>query len=437
MSASSTYRPPEPTIARIRWRGRERRAQDPVNRLGRALDGVCRDASDPFEIAAHLEALGYDGERVAVEFGAPDTFTLARELYGRVPRRRPIPRGRTVRDADPLRWVLMVAALLFTAGLGAVTEGYARPAVLWLLVWSQMGAVLLQRGRAGLPVGVVGGLAPLVALAGALGMAGSYLIVPFGAATALISLTWLGVALSLWSGRAAAGLAVVLLVAVAAGAGAVAGAGMLWAVVAAAVLPIIMLRSLRHGVDARILLPWVGRQASALAFPAAYGLGQGLLLLRLVQRADPYALAGLVLFAGLLLVSEPALHALLGRMRNALWTGDAAAGYAAGVRRMVLAYAGLYLALPGVLAALRAAGWGGPWVTELLAFALFGASLALALVPLALGQLRSPALLFLGAGALAVAGLPVLPLLAILSLSVLAGALLLTREVPRYAVHLL
>ena len=100
-------------------------------------------------------------------------------------------------------------------------------------------------------------------------------------------------------------------------------------------------------------------------------------------------------------------------------------------------YATAYLSVPVLLAAAWTAGLGGPWVPELLVFSLFGVALALTLVALALGRPRAPALLFLAAGLLVVAGAPVTPLLTLLVVAVLIQLLALTGEVPRYAVHLL
>ncbi|GEM_PF-230092 len=76
-----------PTVAPPCWTGRERRSADPVKQLARSLNQLCLEAVDPYEIAAHLESLGYNRYRVRQEFGMDGPFDLARRLYQLTPHR--------------------------------------------------------------------------------------------------------------------------------------------------------------------------------------------------------------------------------------------------------------------------------------------------------------------------------------------------------------
>ncbi|MFF5934686.1 hypothetical protein [Streptomyces sp. NPDC012508] len=108
---------------------------DPVKALMHRHRELCERAVDPLEIAAGLEAHGVT-DRTAARFRHRDVFSLAEELYARVPRgtgapARPAPEGEA--HAGWAGWTLAalapgaVAALTVT-GL-ALTEGPVRLAV--------------------------------------------------------------------------------------------------------------------------------------------------------------------------------------------------------------------------------------------------------------------------------------------------------------------
>lgn len=71
----------------IRGRVIERRSQDPVNVLGRQMNDVCTSAVDPLEIAATLEAEGINDRIARERYGCRDVFTLAEQLFNRIPLR--------------------------------------------------------------------------------------------------------------------------------------------------------------------------------------------------------------------------------------------------------------------------------------------------------------------------------------------------------------
>ncbi|MFF1510552.1 hypothetical protein [Streptomyces sp. NPDC058326] len=105
---------------------------DPVKVLMHRHQDLCARAVDPLEIAAGLEAQGFT-DRTAARFRHRDVFSLAEELYARVPRA-----GETAPPPAPAEhrtdaWMLAVltpgaAAALTGIGL-AVTHGSARLSV--------------------------------------------------------------------------------------------------------------------------------------------------------------------------------------------------------------------------------------------------------------------------------------------------------------------
>ncbi|MGW5422760.1 hypothetical protein [Streptomyces sp. NPDC003943] len=128
-SAPEAVPPPAPQSVRT---GARRGPADPVKALMHRHRELCERAVDALEIAAGLEAHGVT-DRTAARFRHRDVFSLAEELYARVPRGEN-PRTRTEPAAPPRTpwtgWALTtcapgaVAALAVT-GL-ALTTGAAR-----------------------------------------------------------------------------------------------------------------------------------------------------------------------------------------------------------------------------------------------------------------------------------------------------------------------
>ncbi|MFI1712933.1 hypothetical protein [Streptomyces litmocidini] len=101
-------------------RPRSRRGQaDPVKVLMHRHRELCERAVDPLEIAAGLEAQGFT-DRTAARFRHRDVFSLAEELYARVPRGQegPVPVAEPERARAP--WALAALAPGGAAGLTAL-----------------------------------------------------------------------------------------------------------------------------------------------------------------------------------------------------------------------------------------------------------------------------------------------------------------------------
>ncbi|WP_236054609.1 hypothetical protein [Streptomyces musisoli] len=119
---------------RKRAAGPRRASVDPVKALLHRHRELCERAVDPLEIAAGLEAHGVT-DRTAARFRHRDVFSLAEELYARVPRHaepRPEPRPLPVLRVR-VGWVLLT---LLPGALGAatvtglrLTHGHTRPLV--------------------------------------------------------------------------------------------------------------------------------------------------------------------------------------------------------------------------------------------------------------------------------------------------------------------
>ncbi|MDQ1011248.1 hypothetical protein QFZ82_005733 [Streptomyces sp. V4I23] len=165
-------------------------AADPVDALAERLHDVVAAAVHPDEIAAVLESDGMTDDHIRLTYGRPDSFTLAEELYAKVPRAHPEPPGP---PADPwqvgllgclLRGLVfalpglahvLAAPLLAGAALapllaGALTgwtwnQALSHRAYAWLGLGDRASAVRCL--RAGAPAGAVLGTAAALLCTGA------------------------------------------------------------------------------------------------------------------------------------------------------------------------------------------------------------------------------------------------------------------------------
>ncbi|MEU9097016.1 hypothetical protein [Streptomyces sp. NPDC048361] len=99
---------------------------DPVKALMHRHRELCERAVDPLEIAAGLEAHGVT-DRTAARFRHRDVFSLAEELYARVPRDTETALPARESPAPPVGWALW-ALLPGAVGVLAVTGAEAAPA---------------------------------------------------------------------------------------------------------------------------------------------------------------------------------------------------------------------------------------------------------------------------------------------------------------------
>ncbi|HJZ60833.1 MAG TPA: hypothetical protein VKD47_01620 [Miltoncostaeaceae bacterium] len=212
----------ETTVAPLELVEGDRRAQDPLSRLSRRMDGVCTGAVDALEIAAALEADGLTDALARLRFGLPDVFAVAEELHARVPLRshaRPAVDGEAVSRRCIARGALFALPGVYFFGLehsissrlatlvlvGVTIGGWAvsqaisilahgvlarrgRPAALGLLRWTLIGSLLAAAGVAAVGRAAFDWPAGLTAVAIGLGV---YVV----AATALVFVEadlWLG-----------------------------------------------------------------------------------------------------------------------------------------------------------------------------------------------------------------------------------------------------
>ena len=383
--------------------------------------------ADPYEMVAHLEAMGYDQQRVQQQLGLPHLPAAAAWLYQQLTATNPVAHAPPALPADAQAWpgrLALLGAMLLSVGFWQQQLPVA-PAVVWILAWSHLGSFWVWQLRAYLEVpDRLRGIALLWWL-GLLGLAlalGSQVTQP---AAWTLNLLWMGLAGLIWEGSGWAALALVGAVA------ATQGLALPPWVVLAAELGVLLL-------GLRSLHTWPGWTALLYARPSGqeavayvlYGVGLALLWLSLPPQAYPLTPG---LLAAMLYV-DYALIWVRGRARRVFWQARYAQQARPGIQGYLLLYLGLTL-LPWVVAC-TALVLGGHNLYLAAEFALLGLVLAMGLFHLSLGQASWAALPILLAGSTAALGLPLLLAGALAVALMLLAVLIWSRSPFRYGLHL-
>lgn len=441
MSQPIAYTPPDyvpPDVSQNEWPGEERRSRDPINQLGRSLNKLCLEATDPYEIVAHLEALGFHTPAVLARFGFKSHFELAHALYHRTPRIRGNAYGTKAAQSDWVTPVAMALAFVATYFMGAFNQATMLIPAIVVLVWSQVGAAIIAKAQGELPTPEQHSVSSLMVQLGAAALAVSWLVLHFGLPTLAPTLVWFAVGSLIWTGRWLHALLMPLLVAMSL------AATDLFSLPADTPLVVVLLTTTVFCFpllwsDTHRILAWTLRSIRKALHPLLYGLGQGLLIWALLRDGvtPNNAVPGAVLLLFILLLSHRLLVSLKARLAERLWVARDQRHFRRFSHRALSSYVGIYalplLAALAVQVVLGESAWHFHWY----AFGLFGLNLGISVVGFALGDPAGASLPFLLAGLAAVVGLPFLWVSAGLALMLLVVAHLRVRQIGRYAIYLL
>lgn len=414
----------------------DRRSPDPLNRLGRAFNELLSEVTDPMELAAHLEVMGYSSARVKAEFGLGDTFELAEQMFARTRRLRQEvslqERINPPKPLEPLLQRLLVALYLpIVLAVFGVLHPHELPSALWMGAWFYTTVALMNYNRleprtAGLKRLLAVQL--LVALAGSLMLfwvtgapptfwppllfmfSGSILIwqraMPWLVGWSFLALISAASPLP-WMDYSLAGTALVLSAFV-----------LIWP-------------KLWPKLDFRI--PW-----QTVLIYALMGVGAALMLMELFAQAKPVALLGLFSLGSTLVLAELQMPWLRERLAELLWTEDSEQRYTERTWSVVLAFAGRVA--PAALLSLVAVavyGISQSWAVYLLEAALLGVVLVWMGLLAHLKQAQWAAVAGLTAGVLSFSGIP---MLLVLLPAIIVLGVGLVRQIPRiyrYAAQLI
>jgi hypothetical protein len=418
----------------VSWFGRERRSSEALNQLARKHYNLCRNAADPFELAAQLESLGYNRYRVKREFGLRNTFELAEHLFALTPRR---PRLGVSRHsvASPFWWqfatlVALALSLILYRGFN-VTPHYLMFG--WLLTWTVTGRYLMNN----LETADFSTKKRIFSLLLGVGFVGLAVICYWLQTTFLetaIGVIWWQLPATFWLNSFAQGQPlhhfVVTILAVFA---------LFLPPLASLVLLLLAALLLFAPILARpkaTTFHYLTHRWQALALPALLGIGQSILLFHLFSNTQ-HPLAGFLLIVVTVLTASWLETSFKRSVAKALWTTKSREEFQANVFRSLSFFLRLFvlILLLGLLVLLNLLL--PLYSTTLLPFIILAFALAFSLLLLGFKDVFLPATAFTIASLLVLAGISFLWVVTALTAILALGVVLYITKVERYGVDLL
>lgn len=436
MSAPGKYQPP--TFQEHVWSSKERRDAKPFGQLARKLYDISRNASDPFELAAHLEALGYNNKRTSEEFGVETPFALARQLFYASPRRPELGFQNPLINLK-LGWyqLSLVVTIMATIGLHQSTLASNWIITLWLITWSIVSTSLVYRAQNDLKIKRREGLFTALLGLGAAGLAALWFSSSISLADLSMAVLWTSVSACLWLeqllGKNRYWLKMALLNAVAFTAFAGWGLPTVFALLLAASFMIFVphLRFVRPK-----MLTWITKEPFDLALYTAYGSGLGLVFIRLLQVFEKNLWLGGGLLILFLFLAEWVTLNMRESLAKTMWTSQSQEEF--GQQSLSSSFFSLpSLAFFVALTLLLLLQVFVPAYSSFIShFVLFGLSMAFVLLLFGLNNTVFPALVFVSAGVLSVFGAPLIWLLVVLALLLMLALLVQLHYVEEYGFYI-
>jgi hypothetical protein len=418
----------------VSWFGRERRSDTALSQLARQLYTLCRNAADPFELAAQLESLGYNRYRVKREFGLRNIFELAERLFALTPRR---PRLATAQHsvASPFWWqVATLVALALSVILYRVSE--ITPHYLlfaWLLVWTMTGRYLMNNLETA-DFNTKKRIFTLLLVVGFIGLAITVYALQTTLLEAAIGLLWWQLPATFWLSRFAARQSLRHFV--------VSILGVFTPFIpplASVVLLLLAAALLFAPFLARpkaTTFQYLANRWQAVALPALLGLGQSILLLHLFPTSK-HPLEGLLLIVVTVLVASWLETSFKRSVANALWTTKSREEFQASIFRSLGFLVRLFIILLFTTLLVLLNLLLPLYSTTLLPFMVLAFALAFSLLLLGFDDVFLPASAFIIASLLTLAGFSFLWVVTALTAILAFGVVLYITKVERYGVDLL
>lgn len=437
MSASGKYR--RPAFRINEWFGLEKRRSDGVARLARELFEISKEATDPFELAAHLEALGFNNKRVKEEFALPDTFALARKLF-HMSSRRPDLRRRSYLQLPMLGWRQLLILLAVVASIALQqTQAVQGPMVLWLISWSIVSSAVVAGARTKLVEKERKAIFTLLMVLGFLGI--GLLALPNRSLAELsTAILWWSVTACIWledlyernrywiAGFILASLPILALVFIGTPPGLI--------LVAQLGLSLFFFWPELKAIKLKSL-SWLKEDSLMLLAYLAYALGFAFLLLRLIQLSLSNVWLASALLLLFLFLAEWAALGLKNSLADAMWISSSVAEYqlkSLSSSTLFLRYLLIFLVLTALLTSIVLFPELAAFISH---FVLFGLSIVLVLMLFSLRQVLVPALVFMLAGLASFLALPLIWILVVLALVLVLLWFIQLQHVEDYGFHII
>lgn len=318
---------------------------EPLLVLYKKLEELCISARDPYEIAVHLETIGYNRYRVQREFGMSSVFELAEKLYALVPREfPPIPSSPVPRCvAGHLLWkYLAILPSLLAVAVFHFRGGYTGWVIaIWLLAWSNGGYFLVNRAGGELDPSDIPGVRAWLILLGVLAIFILSLFSTCPLAALAAGIFWTGAVGMLWEGRPW----ISCIIGATAVVGTWLGVGVQSFLIAGVPCILKLIMHLR-----RDALQWLMESLPEGAYPGLYGFGQGLLLYAFSRHAPIEVFCKVtVLTLAWAFSFDIILHRFAVTVNKALWECPDFHGFFCRIRCIIIACAAILFLPLGIV----------------------------------------------------------------------------------------
>ena len=428
----------------------KRQSFDPLDQLAKTHQTICDEAADAHELAAHLEALGYNKYRAKQEFGINNTFELASEIYRRTNRQiKPKFNIRPLRNLRNQQLVLLVAVV--ATMIAFLQESINWGTMLWIISWSFMGNYIIA--KASTEWSKKEGQAVLAAIlyTGLLGFLLLGTISNFEFFTLAVTIFWWAIAGWAWRQKIyekasiLSGLMPSFLLLLST-AGMIVFNLKLWPITCFLMLALALFLA-RHELiwPKKATWSWIIRNGPHTFLMGLYGLGQGLLLMHFIKSTKAigihWSILGLALCTALIIVAEHLVIWLKSALTKLMWSGDLRSRkhFRLFVETIILRYSLLpaLVLLVVVLIASYDMNNDISKYTPIIGFVLFGVSLSFALALINLSDTELTQISFAAAGLLSLTGLSPSFLLILLVILLFGRLLIYAKHIEQYGISLL
>ncbi len=386
MSQIGRYKKPE-LIASYESFGSNERSLRPINKLARSIFDITKNATDVYEIAAHLEAIGYNSYRVKREFGMDNPFELAREIQDITP----------VQKTEDYFWqktfntmwlkqltILLAIFATIVIQINSVPQNWLT--IIWLIIWSVIGSKLVNKMHAELSLENSGRILAILSFWGFIGLVSVWALEFPSMPEATVNLLWWILTSLLWAESLLQKTTYKGLILVAI------------AVLAILPIPLFALALLLVAVGIYFLWPmlsfpsleswqWLAKSIQSASILIPYSFGIGLLLVDLFQTHSKH-----ILIAGGILIimsfaSEWLVIWLRDKLADSLWSSKSNDEYISRTNVITITI-GLLLAAAALMILIFSVFSTSLSLTITVAhFILYGLSLSFSLILLSLDNL--------------------------------------------------
>lgn len=412
---------------------------------------ICYEASDEFELVAHLEALGYNSYRTKEEFGLDNNFELAAEIFKRTNRKsKPKSFYSPLQDLKKQQLVLLVAIIITMVTFLQVSVNWI--IMIWIISWSFIGNSFIASAIREWNNEEVKKVLSATLYLGLLGFLIIALYFRFDVFSATVAIFWWTIAGWTWRKKLSeasilTGLIPSILLLLSMVLPFLFGSVIPWSTINLFAITILAIFFARHELTWPKIttLRWMLKNSPNALLLGFYGLGQGLLLMQLVKLTGALGLywniLGLALCTLLIMMAERLVIWFKQTIAELMWSDDLRSRkhYRNFVEVIVLRYSALpTLAL--IIVVLFASYDGYNDINKyipIIGFVLLGIALSFALALNSLNDTHFAYVSFGLTGLAAALGTVPSLLLMMLTLLLFIRLITYTKQIERYSTHLL